>query len=369
MSNGGGSRIAETGTPSSRVIFLNSNDAQTIFNNETSNFMFTFEEPIVVPNHHSILLSLIGAEIPYSFYSFINGRNTRFDFVITAYGTQPAYIGGFMNPAQVGTLTPSGNWNAIELAQFITDTINTSAGAICFSMVYDSIALKFKMIALLPNFRITLAMRNGTASGPNGDDMNEELGWDLENIIGDPYCEQNPAGPNIYGFGYTNPPPGGTGFGVDSSVSGPFVLPTYLYADDVADLTNSIRSLFIRSNLSTSSIMDSFIGGGFSNLLARIPINADSGGIINLKAADGDIHKLLLKVKEFTSIHIRLTNQRNETLQLNGLNFDIALKLDFIENQRLSEPEHIRELVKISEKEEELLEDIKTKKKKTKKSK
>ena len=91
--------------------------------------------------------------------------------------------------------------------------------------------------------------------------------------------------------------------------------------------------------------MDSFVGGGFSNILGRIPINTLPGGIINVNAADGDVHKLLLKVKEFTQIHLRLTNQRNQAINLNGLNYNVSLKLEFIENKRLEHPDFIRETI------------------------
>jgi len=139
-----------------------------------------------------------------------------------------------------------------------------------------------------------------------------------------------------YGFSQ----PAGVGPGVDVSTSGPFLTsPSYfMLADDVCDMTNSIRSLFIRTNLSTSSVLDSHIGGGFSNILCRVPINAEPGGIINILPHDGDIHKLLLKVKAITAINMRLTNQENQTLNLNGLNFDISLKLEFIEDKDLPPP-------------------------------
>ena len=104
--------------------------------------------------------------------------------------------------------------------------------------------------------------------------------------------------------------------------------------------------------------MDSFIGGGFSNILARVPINTEPGGTITITPANGDVHKLLLKLKAFTSVHLRLTNHRNESINLNGLNFDVALKLDFIENQRLVEPDNIRKILDASVKEEKELEDI-----------
>ena len=132
MSKGGNTHIAETGTPASRVLFINSGDATTTFNNNTSNFMFSLEEAVIVPNHHSIMLSLIGAEIPYSFYNFIQGRNTRLDYYHSQSGT-PAFYNANGNMAAGGTgafytLTlPPGNWNAVELANYLTNEINSWA--------------------------------------------------------------------------------------------------------------------------------------------------------------------------------------------------------------------------------------------------
>ena len=41
---------------------------------------------------------------------------------------------------------------------------------------------------------------------------------------------------------------------------------------------------------------------------------------------------------------------------MNGLNFDIALKLDFVENESLVMPDNIRQIVEASKKEESELE-------------
>ena len=99
----------------------------------------------------------------------------------------------------------------------------------------------------------------------------------------------------------------------------------------------------MRTNLSTTSVLDSNIGGGFSNILCRVPINAEAGGVINIEPVNGDVHKLLLKLKTISNIAIRLTNQKNETLNLNGLDFDVSLKLEFIEDRELKEPPDVRQ--------------------------
>ena len=337
----------ETGTSASRVIYINSKDATSILGDNRSDFDFTLDEPIVVPPHHNILLSVYSAEIPYSFYNFRNGVNCKIDYASTSFGNPATYNAqGKLDLTAPGhqTLTiPEGNYNAIELAKLLTNGIS---GLEC---LYDPNKLKFSFRSLNAGTRITLALRNGEDTGtPDfpGEDMNEELGFDWFNILGDPFVERDIAGLQPYFYGYTNPDPAGAGPGIDNNVSGPFFIsPAYfLYGDDVSDLTNSVRSLFMRTNLSTTSILDSHIGGGFSNILTRVPINAEPGQIINIQPVNGDVHKLLLKLKTITNISIRLTNQKNETIDLNGLDFDVSLKLEFIEDTELKEPPDARQV-------------------------
>ena len=374
----------ETGTAASRVIYINSKDASSIMGDNRSDFDFTLEEPIVVPNHHNILLSVYSAEIPYSFYNFRNGVNCKIDYAITAYNTPAAYDAAgklTMGVVPLGqTLTiPEGNYNAIELAALLT------AGIAGLEVLYDANKLKFSFRNLNKGTRITLALKNGQDTGTPqapGEDMNEELGFDWFNILGDPFVEMENVGltPNYYGYTNATGLPPVPGPGTDTNRAGPFfVKPAfYLYSDDVADLTNSVRSLFMRTNLSTTSVLDSHIGGGFSNILTRVPIKADPGQVINIDPINGNVHKLLLKLKAITNISIRLTNQKNETINLNGLDFDISLKLEFVEDHTLKEPANVRETLyqqsqKFAEEQalqieeqEKKLKQIKSKKKKKK---
>lgn len=377
----------ETGTTASRVIYINSKDATAIIGDNRSDFDFTLDEPIVVPPHHNILLSVYSAEIPYSFYNFRNGVNTKIDYALTSFNNPATYNAqGKLDLTAAGhnTLTiPEGNYNAIELAKLLSNGIS---GLEC---LYDPNKLKFSFRSLNAGVRITLALRNGEDTGtPDfpGEDMNEELGFDWFNILGDPFVERDIAGLQPYFYGYTNPTLDVNGNpipgpGTDNNVSGPFlVTPAYfLYSDDVGDLTNSVRSLFMRTNLSTTSVLDSNIGGGFSNILCRVPINAEPGQVINIEPVNGDVHKLLLKLKTITNISIRLTNQKNETINLNGLDFDVSLKLEFIEDQELKEPPNVRQVLyeqsvkfkeaqalKIEEAEKKLKQKTKQKKKKNK---
>ena len=360
----------ETETPASRVIYINSGDATTTYGGIDSDFDFTLEEPIIVPPHHSILMSVYSAEIPFTFYNFQDGINTRLDYFISPFGTVSNYdANGFMTGFTSMTL-PQGNYTTTQLAKFLRDNIE-SFGVKPLNCVYDVNKLKFKFSCNTPNFRITLALKNGVSTGTKtspGDDMNEELGFDFDNITGDPFVELNGAGTQYF-FGYTNATVDAfgnivPGAGTDISVSGPHLVETFLVADDAADVSNSVRSLFLRTNLSSTSILDSHIGGGFSNILCRVPINVDPGQIINIQPVNGNVHKLLLKVKAITNISMRLTNQKNRTVNLNGLDFDVSLKLDFMENKNLSVPKTLR--IQLQEFEKEQQEKLLENKKKTK---
>jgi len=328
----------ETETAASRVLYINSKDATTFFNNNQSDFVFSLEEPIVVPEHHSMLMSVYSAEIPYSFYNFRVGVNCRLDYAITLFGGQAAYdANGFLDLTVAGARSmplPEGNWNAVELADYLSTHIWSAGPLYPLEVKYDPISLKFKFRCVIAGLRVTLGVIHG---GAIGDDMNEELGFDEFNTIGDPFVERDGAGLQPYWFGYTIPPVVPPGAGTDVGLDGPFLTDPeyYLFGDDVVDMTNSIRSLFLRTNLSTTSVLDSHIGGGFSNILTRIPINTEPGGIITIKPTDGDVHKLLIKQKAITDIAITLTNQENLVINLNGLTFDISLKLEFIADKEL----------------------------------
>lgn len=292
-------------------------------------------------------MSVFSAEIPYSFYNFRVGVNCRLDYAVTVFNTPADYdANGFLDltPAAANTLViPEGNYNAVELAKVISDGVQAAGPINPLEVKFDPIKLKFSFRCIIANLRVTLAMKNGAATG---EDMNEELGFDLINVDGDPFVELNAAGKEWFN-GFSNPTLGGggapvAGAGTDTIRNGPFLVePAYfLYADDVVDVTNSIRSLFLRTNLSTTSVLDSHIGGGFSNILTRVPINAEPGGIIKIEPTNGDVHKLLLKVKSITDIAITLTNQKNQVINLNGLTFDISLKLEFIADKELqAEPD------------------------------
>ena len=357
--------LPELETPAARVLYINSKDATTQYGDFSTNFDFQLEEPITVPPHHIILMSLYSAEIPYSFYYFDTGQNTRIDIQITAYGTPASYLAGPVGGSGLfnenlnqskSVYIPEGNYNAVQLAHQLTQDIGdtvASPGVYPLKVSWNPITLKFDFVCTVVNTRVTLAISNANpfvviGSGVIGGDMNEELGFvkfhPLPVNDGDLFVELNAAG-NSWSSGYSNGNGAAAGPGVDTPTTGsPFAVATPLVAENVGDLTASVRSLFVRTNLSTNSVLDSHIGGGFSNILARIPVNTTSGNTIRVDPTNGTKHKLLIKSKTITNVSLRLTNQRNTDIDLNGLNWDVSLMMEFIHPKDIPQLEEFRKV-------------------------
>ena len=116
------SYILDTSTPASKVINIDSRFAH-VFNRRdedgnqlTSDFMFHMKEPVLCPEHLSMICFLQSATIPYSFYNIRHKVNNELilDFVdATNGGTYKLVI-------------PAGNYNAITFKNYFVDTLNAT---------------------------------------------------------------------------------------------------------------------------------------------------------------------------------------------------------------------------------------------------
>lgn len=324
---------AETGTGASRVLFINSADTL----NQSTNFLtteynFTPDESIVVPAHHKILMSLHHTQIPFSFYNFQSNRNTSLDYGISSTGTTSG--------STTGTITiPEGNYNAQTLINVIVELLNaeTNVGTLRIRFNRDTLKYEYNWIGLAGKERLTLRISNGTNAITN---FRDEMGFNDNKFVNaldiyDVFFDNNLVGAGTLTCGYSTNDASTiyyssgsasttywTGVGNQGTVNNIF---------SVVDMNAAIRSLYIRTSLTTSSVLDSAVGGGYSSILARVPIEVDSGGVITISPSDGAVHKLIIKVREITIIGVRLTDQRNRLIDLNGLDWDISLQFDFIE--------------------------------------
>ena len=339
----------ETETDASRILFINSADTQinSIDRSRTTDYTFIPEESIVIPRHHAILLSLHHTQIPYSFYNFQNNRNNRLDFSLSAVGANGS-LG-----IQTGFITlPEANYNAASLITAIKTLLEGNAAWIAvnggtINIIFNRDTLKYEWNyrrAVTTYSRLTLRLASGNNALTN---CRAEIGlndnkWIDGDATQDIWFEDN--GTTQKG-GNSNTAGGNTTL----FTATPNNRDAYWNGSDgdnnrfsCVDVLASIRSLYVRTNLTTTSVLDSSVGGGFSSILARVPIEVGSGGIITISPSDGSVHKLLLKIKEISRIDVRLTDQKNRVIDLNGLDWDISLQFDFIETKELRVPKDKR---------------------------
>ena len=121
----------ETGTNASRILFIDSRDGQNISGDEqlTTYYRVLLQDPIVVPNHHSLLLSLHRLNIPRSFYNFDRIRNAGLEVIFVSKDGTNGVVGGFgafqaNRPAYLSFEFDEGNYDAISLMNLITTRVN-----------------------------------------------------------------------------------------------------------------------------------------------------------------------------------------------------------------------------------------------------
>ena len=289
----------ETHALPSKIIYLDSRDASTYLStndegfNMNSYFQYVLNEQIEVPSNMNCLVSLNGATIPYSFYNIRSGVNDRIDYSIIASGTTNTGTGTFTIPA--------GNYSAISLGNYVEENmpdvvlVGTNYN-FTMTMDYqpDSQKYRFTFAGAGGDAGLTLQFQFLFASGANSSTHARiELGFRTRDVL---------------------------------------IIPTTSEADrtsdNVVDINGSIHGVYIRTNLVSSGTLDTQ-NGTFSNILARIPIKVQSGGII-FSEPSNNLHKNIVDVRSIGVLTIRLTDERNRILDLNGLHFQLGIQIDFV---------------------------------------
>jgi hypothetical protein len=127
--------MGDTGIESIQLHF-NSAYANSYNNGLTSNCNFYLNNTIEIPQQHTIYLSVINVNIPFSFY-MIDTFNDTFLYSIN-------------NVNYMTTITP-GNYNAIQLASYISTNLNGIVS------VYNAITNKFTFSHPLYDFVFSAA--------------------------------------------------------------------------------------------------------------------------------------------------------------------------------------------------------------------
>ena len=239
-----------------------------------------------------MLISLHSATIPYSFYNIREGINDELKVVTTVGVVSTTYT----------YVIPSGNYNSITLASLleiqipilIGDSLHIDTPSISFDDDTGKFTFSFQCADSYSNPQIAFKFNPADDFYP----MNTELGFKEA----------------TYTFTRTGP-----------------ALSKYTFTTtsvNYADLNGSIHGVYIRTNLVSKGTLDSQ-SGTFSNILERLPLSVQAGGIL-FHDASGGVFKKKIDLRVINIITIRLTDERNRVLDLNGLNFQLAIQVDFV---------------------------------------
>ena len=274
------SYVLESGNENSKVIHITSGDAHKLGDGF---LQYNLESPIICPSNQDTLVSLYSCIVPYSFYNIREGVDDKIWYSVVGSSTQASVT------------IPQGSYTINSLQSKLKTLLDTIINVSTSSTVtFDRVTMKFTYN--IPQH-----------SGANQIYFNWSGKLDGAEIA----------------MGFTKQ-------GM-TSVSG-F---TSLVSDNVPDVNGGVHSVNIRTNLTSKGSIDSQTKS-YSTILGTMPIDVNFGGVIFFRPADA-IHKIIVSGREIKQIIVRLTDDRDRLLNLNGLDFNITILIDHIKHNRNTE--------------------------------
>ena len=353
----------ESNAPPSKIIFMNSKDATTytMFDKNrplTTDYIFDFNTAIMIPENIDTLVSLESASVPYSFYNIKRNVNDIMDFNIQQ---NTVILGDTLTGGYTGFIQlPEGNYTINQLYDAIKELLvseikdlrqqdvskDWTSGTlddVKFFFRYDRVkqksVLSFDPTVDITNGAIlTFLCKTGTHHYRQ---LYKEIGLELNDIQNFFITDQPLEGsdPIQYIVGTET-----TGYWEGADYTGlPPLIPTIkipqygvmFLSPNAVDVVG-ISGLYVRTNLTSTGTMDT-LSSSYSKILGRIPINVNAGEVIELGGYDN--HKTLVnELHTIQTLRIRLTDERNRLIDLNGLHFQISIQLDFVYNKPTIEP-------------------------------
>ena len=334
----------EGNAPPSKVMYIDSKDADIFLTYKnslplTTHFQFTFNDSVNVPSNVDTLVSLHSASVPYSFYNIRDAVNDVIDFRFGTYvgADEATREANFLANSVVSSVeVPEGNYNITtflaKLKYLLENDIKTNSvfapvgnPDITFDFRYvrynQKCILSFSLSQMTTgDYKFQFLIDTGTNSGRSVGGLIGLRKVDNQSffIHGTDGVDRVVGCPAEYRSGI-----------IDSTIpqnEDMFMTP------NCVDLQQSIRGVYVRTNINTMNTLDSQ-SKNFSKILGRVPINVNAGGVLFLDPANST-YKSLINVGSIKVLQIRLTDERNRILNLNGLNFQIALQFDFIYREK-----------------------------------
>tara|TARA_R110000737_G_scaffold339334_2_gene361164 strand:- start:672 stop:1628 length:957 start_codon:yes stop_codon:yes gene_type:complete len=268
----------ETNTDSSKIIHLNTNDADTYLQSGITTYCsFNLDTPIIIDKQHSALVSLNSAIIPYSMYNIRFGVNDKIPYRVVSTGAL------FYMELDEGNYTITSLASALKV--LLDGLVHTSQS---WTISFKRLSMKYTFSCGVKEIYFDFSSRTDTA--------HIELGFNKNEVT----------------------PVTGIGVGTGNE----------LISSNVADVNGSIHSLFIRTNLTSKSSIDSQTKS-FSTILGKIPIDTNFGGVLFYNPRD-NTQKILIDTHIINIITIRITDEFNRVVDLNGLNCNMSILVDVV---------------------------------------
>jgi hypothetical protein len=245
-------------------IYLNSKYANR-YNASTSDVDYYFS-PFSIPTQYHIHLSVVSAQIPYSFYN-VNIRNNTLNFYLNN------------QPTMISVSVPVGNYNVNTLLT----ALNTALSSYNFTITYSSLTNKFTFT------------NTSTFSFYSSSSIFAILGF---------YSSTSNS------------------LLVSSLISGSYTLTSNAVVNLQTQQCVNICTNFCTNNINS-------VNGQQSTILASIPINCPPYSIINY-SNDSTTNKVNLYSNLFASINIKLLDQDNNLIDLNYQNYSLTLQFDIV---------------------------------------
>jgi len=243
---------------SSTILHVRSKDATQVLDGFNTDFKLNLKSPILVKGDEELHISLMSAEIPYSFYNISSDLNNN----------------TFIYAETLLTFT-----NQDYSIDDVVDFFNNDAGfAAKFTTTYDRQKNKVKFTNISGSSQI---LQFATST------INKVIGYD------------------------------DTGKQSDITVAnGAFSESPY-----VCNLA-TVHSILIRANIGQANVLSTISGN--SNILQKISVDVNSNGIIYLNQQD--YRQINISQAPIVDhIEFKLTDQNNNLIQLNNVNFEMSL--------------------------------------------
>ena len=326
------SYITDTSTPASKVIHLDSAHAHVNYQKDedgnilTTNFLYHMNEAILCPEHLSMICSLHTATIPYSFYNVRHGINNSLVLEYTS-GASAAVL--------YKIVIPSGSYTALTLlntflkilagaSDFLRAPWN-SGGSTDLYRIYkwNTQWESFVTAGITENPFTTSVGQTPTVVKASLDKARLRYhfhqGTDSGNTLKFKWGHDDSIAGDLFGFRKNA---GDVTILVSEDGS------TYAQSDKVVDMSDEIHGLYVRTSLTTDGTLNSE-SGTFSNILGRIAIDVNYGGVI-FHTPNNSSHKLQITMPVVKMVGVKLTDDQNRLIDRNGLDWQISIQIDFV---------------------------------------